>query len=183
MKYCLTGLYVLFFTFISHAQATFVKAYIVNEKGDTLKGEAQINPKKELNNYNKVTFKDASGVQKIYKPAKIKAYGFNEQHFVSIESEGEKYFFNRILGGEISLYKLGFEAMRMNNVVFEEEFYLLNSETKEPVAVKHGNFKKQLADWMKDNTEIAEEYGEEKKFDLEKAIQVISNYNAWKASK
>lgn len=183
MKYCLICLYVFFFAFLSQAQATFVKGYIVNEKGDTLKGEAKINPKKEIDNYNKVTFKDESGVQKLYKPNKIKAYGANDLHFVTMELEGEKYFFNRILSGEINFYKLGFEAMRMNNPVFELEYFLSHADNRELFVVKEGKFKKQLSDWMKDNPEFINEYGDDKKFNSDKATEVISHYNAWKASK
>jgi len=181
MKYCLIGLYVFFFTFSDLAQSTFVKAYIIQMNGDTIRGEAKINPKKELNNYNKVTFRDDSGIQKIYKPNKIKAYGFNDFHFVSYTTEGEFYFFNRILAGEISLFKLGFEAMRMNKPIYEEAFFLSHASNNELIDVKEGRFKKQLTDWMKDHPDFIEEYGDDKKFDVEKAIEVISHYNAWKA--
>jgi hypothetical protein len=35
---------------------------------------------------------------------------------------------------------------------------------------------------MKDNPEMVEGYPEEKNFDEEKAIAVINEYNAWKAT-
>ncbi len=43
-------------TYSLTSQIAFVKGYIVNEKGDTVKGEVKINPKKEQDNYSKVFF-------------------------------------------------------------------------------------------------------------------------------
>lgn len=162
------------------AQSAFVKAYIVNTAGDTIKGEVKVNPKKELTNFNKVTFKDESGVQKIYKPEKIKAYGFGDQHFVSYESDGETFFFNRVISGEISLFKLGIESMRMNKPVYEEVYYLSHASNHELIEVKEGRFKKQLTEWTKDYPDLIEEYGDDKKFEIEKAKEVIMHYNNWK---
>lgn len=46
MKHSQLVLFILLGAMYSRAQVTFVKGYIVNLKGDTLKGEAKINPKK-----------------------------------------------------------------------------------------------------------------------------------------
>ena len=181
MKYGLLYLFVCFCFSYGHTQGGFVKAYIVNEKGDTLKGEAKPNPKKEIDSYNKIFFKDQSGVQKNYKPNKIKAYGCNNEHFVSLDSEGEMKFFKVLSRGEINFYKLGFEGLRMNNVVFEVEYYISRPNSKDLVTVKEGKFKKQLTEWMKDNTEFINSYGDDKKFDPDKAIEIITQYNNWKA--
>lgn len=181
MKYSLVVLFILFSAIYSQGQVTFVKGYIVNLKGDTLKGEAKINPKKELESYNKVFFKDESGVQKNYKPEKLQAYGYEGHHFVSMDSEGEKKFFKVLSRGTINFYKLGYEGLRMNNIVFEVEYYLSHSGDKELELVKEGKFKKQMTEWMKDNTEFINTYGDEKNFNAERALEIISNYNDWKA--
>jgi hypothetical protein len=165
------------------AQTTFVKGYIVNEKGDTLRGEAKINPKKEIDSYNKIFFKDGSGVQKNYKPTKLLAYGYEGQHFVSMDCEGEKKFYKVLATGEINFYKLGYEAMRMNEIIFQEEYYISRPDNKDLVLVKEGKFKKQMTDWMKDNPEFLNSYGDDKKFDPEKATEIINQYNSWKAGK
>src|ERR1041385_6306165 len=83
------------------AQFTFVKGYIVNEKGDTLRGEVKTNPKKEHESYQRVTFKDASGAQKNYKPAKIKGYGFENNHFISFGKDDEATFYRVLVSGPI----------------------------------------------------------------------------------
>jgi len=167
----------------SIAQSSMVKGYIVTEKGDTLKGEAKINPKKEIDNYTKVNFKDETGLQKMYKPAKLRAYGFNDEHYIAMDSDEEKKFYRILATGSINFYKLGYESLRMNEAVFEVEYYISHAGDKELILIKESKFKKQAGEWMKDHPEFIEAYGDEKKFDLEKAMAAITQYNSWKAGK
>ncbi len=171
-----------FLVSISTAQISFVKGYLVGEKGDTIKGEVKINPKKEQDYYSKVMFKDASGVQKNYKPNKVKAYGFDNNHFVSIGQGDEVKFFKRMTNGYILLYKEAFEVVVMNETSFDYDYFLFKEGDKKMTEVKEGKFKKQLQDWMKDNAEFAEDYKDEKKLNAESAVEVINKYNEWKKS-
>ena len=167
----------------SIAQSTLLKGYIVTLKGDTLKGEVKINPKKEIDNYSKVTFKDETGLQKMYKPNKTLAYGFNDEHYIAMDSQDdEKKFYRVLANGEINFYKLGYESMRMNALSFELEYYISKAGSKDLVLVKESRFKKQVSEMMSDNLEFAEAYGDDKKFDFEKALESITNYNAWKTT-
>jgi len=174
-------LFICLSSVLSTAQSSMVKAYIITEKGDTLRGEAKINPKKEIDNYSKVNFKDETGLQKMYKPNKIKGYGFNNEHFVSMDSEEEKKFYQVLATGEVNFYKLGYEAMRMNAPIVEVEYYVSRKGETELFLIKESKFKKQVGEFMKDNQEFINAYGEEKKFDLEKAVAAITQYNTWKA--
>lgn len=167
---------------ILNSQVSFVKGYIVDAKGDTIRGEVKLNPKKENEVYLKVFFKDASGAIKTYKPNKIKAYGYNDLNFISMDSEGEPSFYNVLARGEINFYKLMFEALRMNKVVFEAEYYIAPADNKKLTIVREGKFKKQLGEWMKENPEFLASYEDEKTFDADKATSLIKQYNAWKAS-
>lgn len=169
------------FTFtILEGQITFTKGYLVNDKGDTLRGEVKVNPKKEQDNYARVTFKDESGTQKNYKPAKIKGYGFNNEHFVSLTNKDEQLFYKRLTNGPFFLYKSSFEVVVMNKAAFEFEYFLFKEGDKKLTSVKENKFKKQLKEWMEDNEEIAEGYVDEKNFNVESAIEVINKYNTWK---
>jgi len=184
MKKCLLALFICFVALLAPAQSTTVKGYIITGKGDTLRGDAKINPKKELDNYDKVIFKDANSPQKLYRPIKIKGYGFNDEHFISMDSQDdEKKFYKVLVRGEINFYKLGYEAMKMNEIVFEVEYYIAHGESTDLTLIKESKFKKQLSEWMKDNTTFIDAYPEEKKFDYEKALAAIKNYNSWKAGK
>ncbi|MDZ4664916.1 MAG: hypothetical protein SGJ15_08580 [Bacteroidota bacterium] len=177
------------FTFSgTKAQITFTKGYLVNEKGDTLRGEVKMNPKKEQDYYARVTFKDASGTQKNYKPSKVKAYGFDNEHFVSIVNNDEGLFYKRLTNGPIVLYKGAFEVVVMNKATWEFEYFLLKEgdnlaggKAGKLTDVKGGKFKKQLQEWMKDGQEHAESYNDsDKKLNVESAIEVINKYNNWK---
>lgn len=172
----------VFFTLSMAAQSSMEKGYVVTLKGDTLKGEVKVNPKKEIDAYTKVTFKDETGAQKIYKPNKVLAYGFNDERYVAMDSQDEeKRFYKVLAAGEINFYRLGFESMRMNAVNFEVEYYISKAGEKNLILIKETRFKKQISEVMSDNLEFAEAY-DDKKFDLAKALEIIKNYNSWKKS-
>lgn len=183
MKLLLTSILLLLACVGSQAQPGFVKGYLITDKGDTLKGEIRINPKKEQDLYAKVFFKEASGMQKSHKPEKTKGYGFEDKTFVSVGSDDGGRFFQVVVKGPISFYKTMVEATKMNEIIYLPEYYLSKMEDKIPILVKESRFKKQLAELMKDNSQIADSYPDDKKFDFEKAVEVIKNYNAWRKGK
>jgi hypothetical protein len=177
MKISVLVLFISLLTITSNAQIAFVKGYIVNEKGDTLKGEVKINPKKEQDNYSKVFFKDETGTQKSYKPNKVKAYGFDKQHYVAMDYEGEQKFYKALIRGEISLYKMMFEVTNMNAVSYEGEYFISRKDDKKMTSVKEGKFKKQLQEMMSGASGYANEYQDDKSLNEESAVAVISKYN------
>lgn len=160
-----------------NAQITFVKGYIVNEKGDTLKGEVKVNPKKEQDNHNKVFFKDAQGVQKNYKPNKVKAYGYENNHYIAMDLGGEEKYYKAIARGEISLYKMIFEEIKMNESSFEAEYFLMKKGDKKMTDVKVSKFKKQLGEMMSGAAGYVSDYEDSKTLDEAKAAEVITKYN------
>lgn len=168
----------LFTCQFSKAQIIFVKGYIINDKGDTLRGEVKTNPKKEQESYVRVTFKDASGAQKNYKPAKLKGYGYDNNHFVPWGKEDEALFYKRLTNGAIILYKSAFEVVVMNKSTWEFDYFLFKEGDKKMTDAKVGKFGKQLKEWMKDAPEFAANYEEkEKDVNEQSAIEVIQKYN------
>jgi hypothetical protein len=163
------------------AQITYAKGYVLPLKGDTVRGEIKMNPKKPTEIYEKVGFKDANGVQKNYKPEKLRAYGIENEHFISLTNAGDPVFYKILAKGEINFYLIMYEAIEMNEILLVPEYYISHPDNKKLVAIKKNKFKKQLTDWMKDNTEFIDEFEEEKTLDVEKAIAVINAYNAYKA--
>lgn len=171
----------LCFTIISagmFAQITFVKGYLVTLNGDTIKGEIKMNPKKEFDLFNKVFLKDESGVQKNYKPDKVKAYGFEDKHFVAAKYEGEMMFYKILSSGKITLYEIMYEMQQMNDIVVKSEYYLAAKSSGEFEKLKQNKYKKQLSEFMKDNPDIISG-DEEKKFEIEKVTDLIQQYNNW----
>lgn len=160
------------------AQFTFVKGYIINDKGDTLRGEVKVNPKKEHESFQRVTFKDASGAQKNYKPAKVKGYGFDNNHFISWGKEDEAQFYKRLSNGPIFFFKSAFEVVAMNKSTWEFDYFLFKDGDKKMTDAKIGKFQKQLKEWMKDAQEYAEYYKENSKdIDEVSAVEAINKYN------
>lgn len=182
MKNSVLVILISFFSFSVTSQIAFVKGYIVNEKGDTIKGEVKINPKKEQDNYSKVFFKEESGTQKNYKANKVKAYGFDNQNYVAMDYDGELKFYRVLASGSINFYKMMFEITNMNATSYDGEYFISHGENKKLISVKEGKFKKQMTELMKDNTEFISAFEDEKTFNFEKAAEVIKQYNAWKAN-
>lgn len=170
LLFCLT-------TATTKAQISFIKGYIINEKQDTLKGEVKLNPKKEYDNYSKVFFKDESGTQKNYKANKLKGYGFENQHYMAMDYDGESKFYKALVQGEISLYKMMFEVVNMNATSYDSEYYLSRKSDKKLTPVKEGKFKKQIQDLMSGASGYANDYDGDKKLNEEKAIEIINKYN------
>ncbi|MDO9000460.1 MAG: hypothetical protein Q7W45_11890 [Bacteroidota bacterium] len=177
MKNYLFIVFICLHSFSSFSQIAFLKGYIVNDKGDTIRGEVKINPKKEQDNYSKVFFKEESGTQKSYKPNKVKAYGFDNQHFTALDYDGELKFYKVLVIGEISLYKMMFEVINMNAVSYAAEYFITRKEDKKMTSVKENKFKKQLQEMMSGAAGFANEYDGDKKINEESAIQVIKKYN------
>jgi hypothetical protein len=165
------------------AQNNFVKSYIVNEKKDTIWGEAKVNAKKESDAFDKIYFKDAAGIQKTYRANKIMAYGVNDDHFISLDNAGEPQFYKVLARGEINLYMVVYEGMQMNEPTYDRVYYLAKPDNKKLVVVKQNKFKKQISEWMKENPEFIANYEDNKELDVEKAVAVISQFNSWKAGK
>lgn len=180
MKNSFLILATLFSFSITRAQLTMVPGYMISGKGDTLKGEVKINPKKDIDNFSKVFFKDASGVQKNYKPAKVKGYGFSNRHFVSITEKDESMFCERLTDGAIILYKSAFEASSAGETTKELIWYLFKEGDKKLTEVKETKFRKQIMEWMSGSAGLANDYEDGKTFNESAAIEIINKYNSWK---
>jgi hypothetical protein len=168
---------------VAFSQITFVKGYMITMTGDTLKGEIKMNPKKEFDNYNKVFFKDASGVQKNYKPDKVKGYGYDNKHFIVAKYEGDPMFYKVLSKGRIMLFEMMYEMQQMNEIVYKNEYYVAKKEDAEYAKLKEKKFKKQLEELMKDNPEILTGADEDKKFEIEKVVEMVNQYNDWAKTK
>jgi len=165
------------------AQTYYERGYLVNDKGDTIRGEVKLNQKKEFEVYTKVTFRDEKGVQKNYKLEKVKAYGFKERQFLKMDYGSEEYFYEVLAVGHISYYKIVFEALYAKTVELETEYFIQKAGSKKVAPMKSSKFKKTMTDLMEDNLEFINAYEEPepKKFDEAKAIAIITQYNTWKA--
>lgn len=182
-KIVLTISLIFAFTFSLSSQVTFVKGYMIDMDGDTLNGEIKLNPKKDFDLFNKVFFKDASGVQKNYKPDKVKGYGFDNKHFIASKYEGEMMFYKVLAHGKLNLYEMMYETQIMNEISYKSEYFIAKKEDAEYTRLKQGKYKKQIGEFMKDNDDILANADDDKKFEIEKVVELVNQYNDWAKTK
>jgi hypothetical protein len=168
--------------FISFAQQTLVKGYIVQMNGDTVRGDVKINPKKEFELFSKVAFVEPNGMQRIYKADKIRSYSYDGKVFTAVKNDGESVFYKTLSQGALDLFELRYEVLLMNELKVKNEYFMRKKGSDEYVKIKHGRFKKQLAEEMSDNSRLVKELEENKKIELENMIDVFNQYNTWAKS-
>lgn len=168
---------IVFFTSYSFSQN--VKGYVITLKDDTLRGEIKLNPKKELEVFEKVTLIISATEKKTFKPEKIKAYKTDSAYFVSKKFEDGMMFFKVLSAGKLNLYEYQYYWEKPNkDVVIKSEYYMEKSGEEKTTKIKQGSkYKKQLAEAMADNTELVKTF-DEKEFDAEDMIEIFNQYNS-----
>jgi hypothetical protein len=177
------NLALILFTFIFlstnlNAQSTFIKGYYLSLTGDTIRGEVKVNPKKEFDQYQKLTFKESNGLQRTYKSDKIKGYGYEKTSFVSGEYEGEKVFFKLLSRGVLNLYEVQYEVLLMNELRTKTDYLMKKTSSEEYVRIKSGRIKKQLTDVMSDDAEFVKQLEARKDLEPENLKEVFNSYNS-----
>jgi hypothetical protein len=164
-------------------QVTFTPGYVVLNTGDTIKGEIKHNPKKQFDLFSKVMVKIDEQQRKSYKADKVKSYTFGETTFIAKNMDGEMVFMKRISEGAIDLYEFQYEWINAKNETeIRSEYYLEKEGSAEPVRIKSGRFRKQIAEMMADHQELVKDL-EEKKYDVENLAEVVESYNKWAKTK
>ncbi len=108
MKKFLLFLFVQFFTLIAFSQNGFIDGYIINLKGDTVRGK--IKDRKEIKDkigWQKVIFIDEKGEENKFTPDDINGYGkSNEKTFrtLTLGIEARKRFVEILESGNVFLY-------------------------------------------------------------------------------
>lgn len=157
----------------------FEDGYIIDQKGDTLKGFVKVS-KKDEDNYAKVTFKKTEADKKSYTPSKIKGYGIGETHYASCKLDGSPVFVKRLSTGSINLYEIKVLVFLMGKEKLTSDYYYQKAGTEEYIKLKSGkNLKKQLSEIMADNAEIVSDL-ENKKIEPENAVEIFDQYNSSK---
>lgn len=161
------------------SQTEFTPGYVITTKGDTIKGEIKHNPKKEFDLFSKVTVKIAENQNKTLKADKVKMYAFGENQFISSTVDGEPAFMKLLTKGAITLYEWQYEWVNAKNETeYRTEYYMQKEGEAEPVRIKSGKFRKQVAEMISDNQELVKEL-EDKKYDYDNLSEVVESYNKW----
>lgn len=163
----------------SQAPAVTVKGYVVTLKDDTLRGDIKLNPKKELEVFEKVTINLSATEKKTFKPDKIKGYKTDSAVFVSKKLDDAMSFFKVLSTGKLNLYEFQYYWEKPNkDMVIKSEYYMEKQGEDKTTKIKQGGkYKKQLAEAMSDNEELVKSF-DEKEFDAEDMIEIFNQYNS-----
>jgi hypothetical protein len=154
------------------SQPKYIKGHVITLKGDTLKGEIEVNPKKELDCYKKVKFRAGkAGAIKNFTPEKIKQYRLDTTTFVSTVVDDEPVFVKRLLAGTLNVYEGRSELSEgLPDYFFEKDGKIIVIQDKPK------QFKKQLIPVMSDNAEIVKAI-ETEKYNFDSLLELFKAYN------
>ena len=173
------------FSQVKKTPDVFENAYIINLKGDTIKGQIKLPKIKKVELYQKISFKDATNKIRLYTPDKINGYGYSGYYYISAFHNNKSCYFKVLSKGKVSLFQANFEIVEegiANEIV---EFCAMeeNSDGQFKVIDAKG-IKKQLKDIFKTNKSLAQKITEQKEipFNAETLEAYFKEFNAASSS-
>lgn len=193
MKTKLTLLF-LIVTFITSAQprgaskmAPILKdGYFINRKGDTVRGQVQVNPPTETDFYSQFMFKmPRSKKLKAMTPKLTKAYGFDDRDFIMTEYDGRKIYIERIVTGRLRLYEYKFIG-KVNGYDGVESCYFIkdnyaegeDADLKELKKISGKFYKRSLKPYMKAQPFIWADL-DKYNFRLQAVVNAVTEFNSY----
>lgn len=152
--------------------------YIINQKGDTVKGQIRCS-KKGHELFEKVFFQKSFSDKKFYTPDKIREFFVNGETYISREVDGDLSFIHVLSNGTVKLYEYRYEMQSGNEVTYRTDYYIEKSGSGTLTKVKSGKFKKIISEMMGDCSRLVQDV-ENKKYDIDNIREVVEQYNSWK---
>jgi hypothetical protein len=161
------------------SQLKMYNGYVLSMAGDTEYVEIKVNPKKTLDQFQKVAYKSANGQQKVMKAGKVKGYGYDDNHYILGQNDGENVFYKVLSNGDLSLFELEYEVMLMNEIKTKTDRFFKKKGSEEFVHLKHHKLKKQLKEQMASNDELVKEIESKEEITDQAVVEVFEQYNSW----
>ncbi len=159
------------------AQVKYRKGYVIQLKGDTLKGEIESNSKKEFDNFRKIKFRASAGMPvKSFNASKLKEYRMDSIIFISRKIDDLDVFIKQILTGTHNLYEGRTEETDGKETSYLPDYFYTKSDETILIQDKPSKFKKQMIAFMSDNKEIVKAL-EEEKYNYASVIELFKAYN------
>lgn len=161
--------------------------YYVNTKGDTLKGQVQVNPENPTDFYKQFAFKlQREKKPKIYTAQRVAAYGFDGRNFVMLELKGEKIFVERLVTGRLRFYEFQFNGKVNGEPAIESEYFVKDTgseelELREPKKLSRTFYKQGLKPYLKDQAMLWTDL-DKFSFDKNKVVKTLKEFNQFYAS-
>jgi hypothetical protein len=159
-------------------QQPFSPGYVIDLKGDTIKGEIKI-PRsgKEYELFGKVSIKISAYEQKNFKAAKVKEYNLDGYSYIPKKVDSEMVFMKRVSTGALNLYEYKFLDFLMGKEEVKTEYYIEKNGEDDLVRLKSGKFKKQVSEIISDNEELVKEI--EENYEYNNIADLVNEYNSW----
>lgn len=175
----------------THMAQVFVKGYYVNAKGDTVKGQIQVNPDDQTDFYKQFAFlPPKSKKSKTFTAdARIKAYGLENRNFVLIEYGGERFFVERLTMGRIRFYERQFHGKVDGKPGIESAYFIKDTGAEgddkslaeiQKISIKF--YKRNLKPYLKDQPMIWTDL-DKYNFDETTVVSAIREFNSFYASR
>ena len=178
-----THLFFIFLVFnsifiFSQAKKTpdvFEEAYVITLKGDTIKGHIKIPKTKNVELFQKISFRDKTNKVRLYTPDKINGYGHKNYYFISAYHNNKSCYFKLLSKGKASLFQTNFEVVEEGIAIELEEFCVMEEKGDGQFKViDEKGIKKQLKDVFKSNKLLVQKINEQKEIALK--ADVLENY-------
>lgn len=166
------------YLFAQSTKVELVPGYVVSSKGDTVFGEINYLKKSGYRQSIIVKLPDLStkncnAKNYVYVKAGDEIF---ESFLVPDGEVNEKQFFWRKTTGKIDFYEYQYEIYMANNMVTKSEFYVRTKGSQDLIKLNGSNFKKKLAELIKDNSKITEKIAA-KDTKLEDLEEILAEYN------
>jgi hypothetical protein len=168
----------------------YEKGYYISQRGDTVRGEIQVNVPDETEFHKQFSFK-AKGQAKprSYNVQRAKAYGYGNRHYVIATIDGEKRFIRRLAKGRLGFFEYRYYGKVDGYKAVVSDFYIRDNdaegddaELRELEKISGKFYKKSLRPYMKDQPMIWD--GLDKfNFDRRQVIAAIREFNSLYAPK
>jgi hypothetical protein len=164
----------------------FSEGYYVNYKGDTLQGEIQTNLEDETEFYKTFAFRGkGTSKPRVFNGQRVRAYGFNDKHFVSAAVEGEKRFLERLTDGRLRFFEYRFHGKIDGFPGIESAYFIKDTraegedlELQELKKISIKFYKKSLKPYMKDQPMIWSDL-DKYTFDKQNLVKSINEFNRY----
>lgn len=158
-------------------QAEYAQGFIVNTKGDTVKGEIKLNRKNEMEIYTKVMFREKNpGPARQLVPSKIHGFSFDGLEYASVRQDNQWVFMQVVCRGKITFFEYK-PPVAMGNERMQSQYFLMKGGYEEMVQFfVDSKAKKHLKEYIADDKTLLKEI-ESETMDYSGLVQTINKYN------
>lgn len=161
----------------------FTDGWVATKKGDTLRGKVCYENTKTGERLEKVVFidsKDATNAKKRYGSEKLTAFGAGGKVFewVILEDGIPPLIMERVVGGDLSLYRCWFKTMDSTpqKMTYEVGMFLKKKDNPEFYEVMDKKFQKEMAAYFKGDEAIVKMI-KEKEYTIKDIDKIVQAYN------